>query len=90
MPTSKFKLGTVYLTPGVMEIVPPEHAAAALCRHAAGDWGDVPPEDALANEWALANEARILSSYRAPSGERFWILTENDRSATTLLLPSEY
>ncbi len=90
MITPRFRLGAVLLTPGVVEAVPSAEAAAALCAHAAGQWGDVPPEDALANEWALKNGARILSSHRSAKGTRFWIITEADRASTCILLPSEY
>ncbi len=60
-----------------------------LRRHAWGDWGMVPPEDAEANRWAVVNGARILSSYLI-ANERVWIITEADRSVTTLLFPEEY
>ena len=60
-----------------------------LLRHRSGDWGDVQPEDALANEAAAIHGNRVISSY-AVAGERLWIITEADRSATTLLLPEEY
>jgi hypothetical protein len=62
---------------------------ALLERHRSGDWGDVPPEDARENEFSLRHGFRIVSSYRV-AGERLWIITERDRSVTTLLLPSEY
>ena len=60
-----------------------------LTRHAAGDWGDVGAEDATENDLSLARGFRLLSSYRAGDA-RIWIITERDRSATTLLLPEEY
>ena len=60
-----------------------------LERHQSGDWGDVPPEDARENEFSMRHGFKIVSSYRV-SGERLWVITERDRSATTLLLPSEY
>jgi len=59
-------------------------------RHVSGDWGDVCTDDASANEWALKNDGRILSSYKTKVGEKIWVITEADRSATTLLLPDEY
>lgn len=67
----------------------------ALACHATGDWGSVPEEDAEANTAALTNGSRVLSSYHLPSllgqpEERIWIITEADRSVTTLLFPSEY
>lgn len=59
-------------------------------RHAWGDWGDVSADDAQANEAALREDARILSAYELATGERLWIITEADRSSTTVLLPDEY
>ena len=60
-----------------------------LLRHQCGDWGEVPPEDAAENEFATSHGLRILSAY-VIAGARIWIITEADRSATTLLFPSEY
>ncbi|QET03799.1 hypothetical protein FOB72_11255 [Cupriavidus pauculus] len=60
-----------------------------LSRHARGDWGSVPEEDAKANDLAVISGARILSAYDI-AGVRVWIITEADRSVTTLLLPEEY
>jgi hypothetical protein len=60
-----------------------------LSRHAHGDWGDVPPEDAAANVASIERGTRILSSYKVAS-ETVWIITEADRASTTLLFPSEY
>ena len=60
-----------------------------LERHRSGDWGEVPPEDARENELSVKHGLRIISSYRV-AGEKLWVITERDRSATTLLLPSEY
>jgi hypothetical protein len=65
-------------------------ATELLARHAAGDWGELDAEDQRANEDALMTGARILSAYVLPSGVRIWIITEADRSATTLLMPDEY
>ena len=63
--------------------------AACLNRHAKCDWGDVCDEDKKANDFALDNKERILSSYEI-TGEKIWIITEWDRSVTTVLFPSEY
>lgn len=80
-------------TPGVL------HAAERagddlltyLSRHARGDWGVVGKDDARANDWALSDGTRLLSAYLLRDGTtRIWIITEADRSATTVLLPSEY
>lgn len=61
-----------------------------LLRHAWGDWGDVSADDAQANEAALREDARVFSAYELATGERLWIITEADRSSTTVLLPDEY
>ena len=85
-------LGQVVATPGAMESVDRMAMFHALNRHAQGDWGDVPPEDKEANDRAaMEGNERILSSYSAPfTRATFWIITEADRSATTILLPEEY
>lgn len=59
-------------------------------RHAWGDWGDVSAEDAHANERALEEGSRVFSAYALATGERLWIITEADRTSTTVLLPEEY
>lgn len=62
----------------------------ALDRHANGDWGDVCPEDRAENELSLNHELRLLSVYADKRREVFWIITEADRSVTTVLLPEDY
>ena len=59
-------------------------------RHAWGDWGDVSPDDAQANERALEEGSRVFSAYALATGERLWIITEADRRSTTVLVPDEY
>ncbi len=61
-----------------------------LIRHANGDWGDVCKEDWKSNDEALKNGLRLLSEYKLPDDRRIWIITEWDRSATTLLFPEDY
>jgi hypothetical protein len=61
-----------------------------LDRHVHGDWGDVPEEDKQENDFSLQHGFRILSAYTTRAGERIWVITEADRSATTFLLPDEY
>jgi len=90
-----FDLGRVVATPGAMAILlsAGENPARLLERHASGDWGEVPPEDARENERSLKHGWRLMSSYPVGSeanGERVWVITEADRSSTFLLLPSEY
>jgi hypothetical protein len=88
---ARFPLGFIAATPGVELTLAPADIAQALARHAAGDWGELCPEDWKANDDALETSGRLLSVYRARgSGERFYVITEADRSATTLLLPAEY
>jgi len=86
----KFSPGPVFITPGVRERVPVKEAAAAFLRHIQGDWGEVCEEDREENELSLREGFRLVSVYCSDAGERFWIITEADRSATTLLLPEEY
>jgi len=64
--------------------------ATCLERHAAGDWGELPPEDRAANDDALKHGDRLFSSYKHRSKGELWIITEADRSVTTALLPEDY
>ncbi|AJY29933.1 putative type I restriction-modification system methyltransferase subunit [Burkholderia thailandensis 34] len=61
-----------------------------LNRHARGDWGDLPEEDHQQNNLAAITGQRVLSSYGLPNGQKVWVLTEWDRSVTTILLPDDY
>ncbi len=88
--TTRFTLGQVVATPGALEAVPLEEMAAALQRHARGDWGELCSEDRAENELAVREGFRLLSSYRTAEGAKYWIITEADRSVTTVLLPEEY
>ena len=89
---ARFSLGRIVATPGAIEAL----AEAAddprpyFKRHVNGDWGDVPEEDAKENELSMREGFRILSSYKLSTGVKIWVITEADRSATTILLPSEY
>jgi hypothetical protein len=87
-----FSLGLVVATPGALNLLDQAgvDAEVLLRRHQRGDWGSVPPEDAEENQRSIEAGFRILSSYPLNESERLWIITEADRSATTLLLPSEY
>lgn len=86
----RFPLGRLLMTPGVQAQIPPSELMQALRRHAHGDWGDLGEEDCRSNELALKDGARLLSAYHSRSGVKFWVITEADRSATTVLLPDEY
>jgi hypothetical protein len=87
-----FRLGQTVATPGALQALEDagQMPAEFLSRHLAGDWGDVPPDDAAENELSLREGFRLLSSYRTRAGVRLWVITEADRSATTILLPDEY
>ena len=87
-----FQLGQVVATPGALAVLlrASQVPAEFLGRHVAGDWGEVPEEDKRENEFSLLHGTRIQSAYRTKLGERLWILTEADRSLTTVLLPEEY
>ena len=88
----KFPLGRVLATPGAMAALAASNQSPRefLRRHAVGDWGEPSEADAEANEESLVQGDRLLSSYRTRLGARIWIITEADRSSTTLLLPEEY
>jgi hypothetical protein len=85
----KFPLGQVVITANAAQHLDTSAVREALRRHAAGDWGDIPAEDACENELSLKEGFRLLSAYG--TGERrFWIITEADRSVTTVLMPEDY
>jgi hypothetical protein len=99
--TTRFELGQICSTPGAQEVLERYQVNPLLLlgRHMAGDWGDVCPEDAQTNEEAVRVGARIFSVYvlASPQGMdealapiKVWIITEADRSATTMLLPEDY
>jgi hypothetical protein len=87
-----FPLGRIVATPGALAALERANQSAALflTRHAGGDWGELDRADIAENEFSLAHGFRLLSSYRTGIGEKLWIITEADRSATTVLLPDEY
>ena len=86
----KFKLGQLVATPGALEALDEESFWPYIKRHANGDWGDICAEDKAENELSLKEGFRLLSAYHLPDGCKIWIITEADRSATTILLPEEY
>lgn len=88
----RFNLGTVVATPRAAEAIctAKQTPYEFLARHVRGDWGEIPPEDWEENEFSICRDLRILSAYRTRCGARIWVITEADRSVTTLLLPEEY
>ena len=87
---SKFPLGRVVITRNALETIPAADVSRALHRHASGDWGDLCEDDRQENELSLKEGYRLLSAYHAADGSKFWIITEADRSVTTVLLPDDY
>ena len=88
----KFPLGSLYATPAALEAIRTagDDLWAYVVKHLALDPGDLSPEDIAENELSVREGFRILSAYRLSDGTRIWIVTEADRSSTTLLLPDEY
>ena len=88
----RFSPGRVIATPAALALlgdcgkVPSEY----LGRHLSGDWGDLDPHDRRENEWALKTGARLFSSYAVCPQNKLWIITEANRSSTTILLPRDY
>ena len=87
-----FSLGQIVATPGALQAMETAGNSARefLVRHALGDWGELCEEDRQSNDEAMADDLRILSAYRLNDGTKIWIITEADRSVTTVLLPEEY
>jgi len=94
----KFRLGRIVITPGAISALSnsQENPKVFLKRHQSGDWGDLCDEDKKTNDEAISHEGnsdkqqRVMSAYKTSKGEKCWIITEHDRSVTTLLLPDEY
>jgi hypothetical protein len=86
---ARFLPGRIVITPGALAALSVEAVQAALRRHLSGDWGDVDRHDAAENDLSLQQGFRLLSAYR-DGDTKFWIITEADRSATTILLPEDY
>ena len=90
MAATRFPLGQIVITQGALSVLTAKDAMLGLRRHSKADWGDVCPEDAQLNDAALNDGTRLLSAYKSSDGIRYWIITEADRSVTTVLLPEEY
>ena len=92
MSKALFSLGQVVATPGALAALEEadQHPFVFLSRHVSGDWGNLVAEDKEENRRALEHGNRIFSSYLTAKNTKIWVITEWDRSVTTLLLPSEY
>ncbi|MBI2354440.1 MAG: hypothetical protein HYV06_05335 [Deltaproteobacteria bacterium] len=91
----KFPPGKLVVTRGVFELIDrndefAKHVSLSLRRHLSGDWGDLCDEDRVANESALLEGERLFSAYEKEGLPKIWIITERDRSVTTILFPDEY
>lgn len=92
MAAARVPLGQIVATPGALEAFEHsgQHPIEFLSRHAIGDWGDLDEHDRQENERSLIMGYRLLSAYSLSTGVRIWIITEADRSSSTILLPKEY
>ena len=90
---TRFALGQTFITPGAEEalMIAGQTAIEFVRRHMSCDWGsELSDEDVQENELSLKEGFRLLSAYRTGKGQKLWIITEADRSATTVLTPAEY
>jgi len=87
-----FGVGQIVATPGALAALQKtgQTAVEFLARHVTGDWGELPVEDRTENYLSVQHGFRLLSSYRTLAGDRVWVITEANRSLTTILLPDEY
>ena len=86
---SLFPSGRIVITPNALTCLDFAVVQTSLARHLAGDWGDLDEHDRKENELSLEQGFRLLSAYQ-DRGTKFWIITEADRSVTTVLLPDDY
>jgi hypothetical protein len=88
----RFPLGQIVATPGALRalVEAGQNPMEFVRRHQSGDWGEVTEEDQRENDFSVTHGFRILSAYRTTRDARLWVITEADRSATTILLPDEY
>ena len=90
VPVALFRLGHIVATPAALARLSQDDILLAIRRHQAGDWGDLSEEDKRENQLSLEKGLRLFSKYCSSKGTKFWIITEADRSATTVLLPDHY
>ena len=87
-----FELGQIVATPDALAALRKagQQPGEFLTRHVSREWGDLSDEDRKENDYRLEHGFRLLSSYRTNTGDKLWVITESDRTVTTLLLPEEY
>ena len=90
MNEAKFPLGRIVATANAASVLTQYDLETGLLQHVSGEWGDLDEHDRQENEKSLKNGTRLLSAYCSITGIRYWIITEHDRSATTVLLPEDY
>ena len=90
--STRFALGQIRLTRGAIKALDQagQTPIEFLVRHVTGDWGELDEEDKRENEFSVNRFLRIFSAYKLSTGVKVWVITEADRSATTILLPEEY
>ena len=91
----KFQLGKLVLTSGVNDRIADDlyfskYVLRCIGRHSVGDWGDMCADDRRENEYSIDNDLRLFSAYDDGKQPKIWIITEADRSSTTVLFPDEY
>ena len=89
-PIAKFRLGRIVATPTALAKLTQEDVFRAIQRHQSGDWGDLDEHDRQENELSLKEGFRLFSVYHSAEGVKFYVITEADRSSTTVLLPEDY
>ena len=87
---ARFKVGRIVATPSALAQLSSEDILIGVRRHQSGDWGDLQDDDLAGNASALVEGRRIMSLYTTANGKQFWIITEGDRSTTTIALPEDY
>ena len=87
---ARFRLGRIVATPNALNHIPNDDILFAIQRHQSGEWGEVDDHDRQANDCAVAHGGRLVSVYYSAARVKFWLITEADRSVTTVLLPEDY
>ena len=87
---AKFQLGQIVATPNALNHLTQDDIRSGIIRHQSGDWGDLGEDDRKENDLSHERGTRLLSVYHASNGVTFWIITEADKSSTTVLLPEDY